>query len=473
MAKNILRGVSFLALVIVTLSALSNLLRDRETTLSCMYSEPDDSLDVLIVGSSHVNSGYIPNLLWQENGASACNVFSWSQPMWISYHYIKEALKTQSPSVIVLEMFGMTYGHSTIMPEEIDRTNYLNSFTIDPGLNFLEMTRTVEFCGLDLRSYEDFLNLPRFHTRWKMLNAEMFTYDPHDERDPLKGYGLSMTSAAQPVPSFSEQPAFEPYEYCVEYLEKITALCEKNDIQLIFTVTPYVYNETEQGIFRWIDEYAQAHGIPFLNYNGEDGRRIGIDYETDLSDWGHVNFFGAQKLTMDLCAFLRDTAEFPARGEHKNAEQLDEDLLYYERVLEVQPLLVEKDPAEWLRMAAADPDLTVFLLDTGSSAEATRLVAGVLPARRDGQALIVEQGSATACEARLAFPLFGRAGEVFFDADTGEIFLNDTAAPLSGGAITAVVYDNFFDRPLECVALDENLAFTHREFTSDILPQYK
>ena len=76
-AKRWMRNLLFAALVTVLLVFFSWLLRDRATTLSAMYSEPDNSLDVLIVGSSHVNSGYIPNILWEENDASACNVYSW------------------------------------------------------------------------------------------------------------------------------------------------------------------------------------------------------------------------------------------------------------------------------------------------------------------------------------------------------------------------------------------------------------
>ena len=475
--RNAIRGISFLLLTIFLLSGISWLLRDRETTLSCLYSEEKDSLDVLIVGSSHVNSGYIPSLLWKENNISACNVFSWSQPMWISYHYIKEALKTQSPSVIVLEMFGMTYGHSSIMPEEIDRTSYQNSFSIDPGLNFLEMIQTVEFCGLDLRNYEDFLNLPRYHTRWKQLNAEMFSYNPHNDVDPLKGYGLVLTSQAMEQPEFSDQAPFTPYEYCVEYLEKITNLCEKEGIQLVFTVTPYVYNETEQGIFEWIDSYAAEHGIPFLNYNGEDGKRIGFDYSKDLSDWGHLNFYGAQKVTLDLCEFLKNY-EFPSREEHKNYTELDEHLRYYERVLEVQPLLTETDFSNWLKLVSTDPNLTVFLLNSEQSSLSTTIfsvlsdVGYSLPAE-SGTAWMMDDGKIIACDEQISYPLFGTSGTVSFQMDENQILLNQMAAPSHGELFSAVVYDKLFDRPLDSVTMDSDLTLHHREFTSDILNQYR
>lgn len=477
--QHLLRGLSFLVLAVLLLSGLSWLLRDRQTTLSCLYSEEDNSLDLLLVGSSHVNSGYIPSLLWQENGISACNVYSWSQPMWVSYHHIKEALKTQQPKMIVLELFGMTYGHSSIMPEEIDRTSYQNSFNIDPSLNWLQMIRTAETCGLDLRPYEDFLNLPRYHTRWKQPSLSMLTYNPHKDPDPLKGYGFLLTAVPQQKPEIAPQPALTPYEYCVEYLEKIVALCEKEGIRLVFTITPYVYNEAEQGIFQWISEYAQNHNIPLLNYNGPDGERIGIDYATDLSDWGHLNYSGAQKVTMDLCRFLQDYAqEFPAREEHRNAALLDEQLGYYQRIAQVQPLLSETDYSAWLARAAADPELVVFLQADGTDGEALRLTnralaaAGHKPIAAGGRMRIDENG-AQACGEQLDFALFDKKGRVEFNPAENAILLNGKAAPLGGEAVTAVVYDTVLGRPLESASLSESLEFTHREFTSDLLPQYR
>ena len=473
--RKILRGVSFFLLTVMLLCGLSWLLRDRETTLSCLYSEENDSLDVLIVGSSHVNSGYIPSMLWKENGVSACNVFSWSQPMWISYHYILEALKTQNPSVIVLEMYGMMYGHSSIMPEEIDRTSYQNSFNIDPGINFLRMIQTVEFCGLDLRNYEDFLNLPRYHTRWKTPDIKMLTYNPHNDPDPLKGYGLVLTSQAMEKPDFAEQAAYTPYEYCVEYLDKITELCEKKGIDLVFTITPYVYNETEQGILQWIDAYAQEHNIPFLNYNGEDGDRIGFDYSTDLSDWGHLNFYGAQKVTLDLCRFL-ENYDFPSREEHKNAQLLDEQLNYYERVLAVQPLLTETDFSAWLQAVSEDPNLTVFFLNSSASDTVIQTLNDELSPlgyAADSAAWMLDGGKAIACSNQISYPLFGSNGTVSFDQQNNQILLNQTAAPSHGELFSAVVYDKLFDRPLDSVTIDQDLQLVHREFTSDILSQYR
>ena len=92
----------------------------------------------------------------------------------------------------------------------------------------------------------------------------------------------------------------------MEYLDKIVALCEKKDVDLIFTMIPYLYNETEVKIDNWLEDYARQHEIPYLSYIGEEAQELDLDYQTDFRDNGHLNLYGAQKVTMNLSAFLKE-----------------------------------------------------------------------------------------------------------------------------------------------------------------------
>lgn len=484
--KRLAATVLFLALAGGMLGGLSWLLRDRETTLAGFYSEPKNSVDVLIVGSSHVNNGYAPALLWGEYGISAYNVYSWSQPMWISYHYIREALRTQKPRAIVLEMFGMTYGHSYIMPEEIDRTSYANSFNIDETLNYYEMLGTVKRCGLDLRKPADFLNLPRYHTRWKNLSARMFTYDPHQQPDYLRGYGLNFALAPREQPDFAlPAQSLEPYEYAVEYLHKIVALCRQKNIPLIFALTPYSYTQDEAGIFRWLTDYAAQQGIPFLNYNGADGKRVGIDFAADLGDVGHLNYYGAVKVTRDLGAYLSAHVDLPAPETKRNRAALDKSAAQFGRTIAVAQVMTQPDPAAWFDAVRSDPDyaLMLYVPELSALPEPVRAALGRCGAQPGAQGAygmmwVPDEG----LRADVPFPwqrdfaMFGKPGTVAFtDGESGGIALNGEPAPHIGGTFQAVLYDRVLERPLEVVGLDDKnpAVLVHREFTSDILPRYR
>lgn len=472
--------LGFLAVAVLLLCLLGELLRDKATTLSALYSEPEQSVDVLIVGSSHVNCGYIPSMLWEENHLSACNVYSWSQPMWVSYHYILEALQSQSPKAIVLELYGMMYGHSYMIPEEIDRTSYANSFTIDPGWNRLELIATAGRCGIDLRDPFDFLALPNYHTRWRSISARDIFYNAHDQHDSLKGYNLLMESVPfrEPGP-FAVERAREPYEYCVEYLEKITALCEKRRIKLFFTLVPYVYSQEEAELCRWIEQYSADKGVPFLNYLGADGARIDFDYGEDLCDNGHCNYRGAQKITRDLCAYLREWLPTPDKADNPACALLEEDYERFRRVTKLNGIMAEPTLDRWLDAALADDQVRLLISDTGRNAEASRTVRGALGVQDDGALYCVlqERGVQRAApEQTVRLELFGEDGAARYRAQDAGILLNDVQTPAPEGcALQIILYDNVLQRPIEAVWMmpDTDQTLYAKEFTSDILPLYR
>lgn len=365
--KQALRFLAFAALALWMIFGLGQLLRDRSTTLAGFYSVPEDTVDVLCVGSSHVNSGIVPAVLWKECGISACNVFSWSQPIWISYYYIEEALRTQKPRAVVLDLYGMLYGNSAEQPTEIDQTNYKNSFQIDTDLTYFRMLDTVRTCGIDLRNPIDFLNIVRYHTRWKYITEDMFTYDPHKDPDFMRGYGVQMGCTPVTVPAYAAVGAVTPpYDTAAKWLQKIVTLCRNKGVEPIFTLLPYGYQENECAIYNWLSAYAEKEKIPFLNYATVEGTRIGFDYATQMSDRGHLNEKGARAVTKDLGRFLQSYLTLPPAEGHADAARISEDAEKTYRVFRVNE---EKssDAAVWFARLARDENSVVLVAANGNN----------------------------------------------------------------------------------------------------------
>ncbi|GAK74794.1 hypothetical protein JCM19296_372 [Nonlabens ulvanivorans] len=59
----------------------------------------------MFLGSSHAFCTFNPAIFFKENGIKGYVFASNEQPLWLSYHYLIEVLKTQKPEVIVLETF--------------------------------------------------------------------------------------------------------------------------------------------------------------------------------------------------------------------------------------------------------------------------------------------------------------------------------------------------------------------------------
>ncbi len=480
MIKKVLEMIAFSLLTFTLIIGVSYILADRETTFSAVYSEPENSVDVMIVGSSHVNSGYIPSLLWENNNMSAVNAFSWSQPLWVSYHYIIEGLKRQSPEYIVLEMYGIVYGHSYIMPQEIDKTSYNNSFNLLPSLNRWNLIKTSEFCGLDLRNARDFLYISRYHTRWKTFDWSYLSYNPFKQHDYLKGYGYLTQSAGleQPNVPISEEELV-PYEYCVTYLDKIVNLCEEKGIKLIFTMTPYIYGSEETGVIKWLKRYSEEKNIPFFNYlYGEDCRRIGFDYSTDLADNGHCNYYGAYKITRDLCDYLRQQGAGPqSKEEHEFCDMLNEDYSKFERVPAINEITVHTGLDEWLKAASEDEDVTLIVSTYGADDTILQRVNSALSNRgveinSSGRYILPFSGGKQADYIN-DFEMFSNAGKISFAEDSAQIYLNGTAVPGEEVSVLKVIlYDNILQRPVVSLWMTGDEMQT-KEFTSDIIDNYK
>lgn len=75
--------------------------------------EPKHSLDVLYFGSSAVYCDVIPACIWEETGLRSYVMAGPEQTMPVTYAYVREACRTQSPQAIVVELNGLFFPAET------------------------------------------------------------------------------------------------------------------------------------------------------------------------------------------------------------------------------------------------------------------------------------------------------------------------------------------------------------------------
>ncbi len=72
--------------------------------LADFYELDKNQVDVLCIGSSHVYYGINTCQLFEDYGIASYLLASPGQPVWISYYLLEEALKTQYPRLVVLDI---------------------------------------------------------------------------------------------------------------------------------------------------------------------------------------------------------------------------------------------------------------------------------------------------------------------------------------------------------------------------------
>ena len=268
---------------------------DMTNKIAGFYNEEEDQFEVMFFGPSHAYASFSPLVIWEETGVRSYVFATQQQPLWATYTYIKEALKTQSPALIVLEC-RMAFGDQEYFIEGDDKgVSY--SYMDDLPLSW-------EKVELALRSAPDaesqfglLFNFMMYHGRWKDLNRNDLTFRRSQARDPYKGFVmLSPQDTPRPRPDVEgitgTAPLLEKNQY---WLEEIIRLCRDSGAELWIVKAPSNLEPEEKPLLNTVRATAEQYGIPFHDFN-EDYDAIGLT-EDMFYDEHHLDALGATRFS--------------------------------------------------------------------------------------------------------------------------------------------------------------------------------
>lgn len=284
------------------------------TTLSYrnFYKMEEDTIDVLFMGSSVAATSYIPQELYEQYGITSYNLASEKQSPLVSYYWLREALRYQSPKALVLDCYYFFQNNDSVLnTTEISIRRALDYMRWSPVK--LEAVRTI--CELDENqsALSYFLPNIRYHERWDELQENDFALEDLIDGYGLKGYALlGARCGIESYTPFEEGVSDEVTDIpplLEAYLDKICSLCEQEGIELVLTNAPFL--NADVGRFNTIRNYAQEHGLQFYDFNEKNlYEASGFSMPTDSYDGAHNNLWGAQKLTAYLGGVLESQYDF-------------------------------------------------------------------------------------------------------------------------------------------------------------------
>lgn len=319
--RNLAR-IGFLLLLIVTIYLAANILRVKSdhgiNQQEGLYWQPKNSIDVVMMGTSHIHCDVNTGLLWEKYGIAAYDYSGAEQPLWMTYYYLKELYRYQRPQVVVLDLYGPARFKEDYQYEWIAENIYGMRFS----LNKLKMLSvSVE----PSRLHEYFPSFAVYHSRYDKLEIEDFSHFFWDsqEREAFKGYTPYWKKEAQQRPEVNEKRTDGLTPKSEEYLRKIISYIQKKKGKLILIVAPHIVTGEDMRTYNRIKEIAGEEGIAYIDYN-ECYDEIGLDFEEDFNDDSHLNYWGSCKFTDYLGKFLDSCQEIPDRRGQDGYESWEE-----------------------------------------------------------------------------------------------------------------------------------------------------
>lgn len=305
------------------------------STVLGFYEMEEDSVDVLFLGSSQSMTSFIPQEIYNETGITSYNLSTEQQNILLSYYWLKEALRTQHPKVVVLDCDFLFPSISTDNPLNAEEP------FVRKAMDFMRWSPIKTQAIRDICTYDTdqdqlsyYFPLLRYHGRWKYLKKEDVTFFFEDHDSELKGFNNRIWVMGEndyhTYDSIDEadKPA-KMMENMAGYLDRIEELCRQEQIDLVLVKTPATTWSAKKALT--MENYAKEHGITFVDYNRSDVfHEMGYLYEQDMTDALHPNMKGALKLTSYLMPVLKEKVEITQQTD----PQFEETRASYEKTKE-------------------------------------------------------------------------------------------------------------------------------------------
>lgn len=327
MKKIIFHSIIFCSIFVAGIIALSYIVRpefDTKRRFAGFYAEPENTIDTVLIGGSPLHPAWAAPLAWKEEGIATYPLAVNSEVPQAIKFFLKDALKYQSPKVVVVEtrMFKHTKKYFEDIPEyEAVIRNVTDSLKY--SMNRVEAVNSlVEKPG---ERYLFYFDIIKYHSNWKKsLTRSAMAYYQYKKKDPLKGYlpigtveeqklNYLNTKGILPIPPEQEKELKELIQYA-----------QKEKIELLFLVNPYVATEDDMKMFHYMKKLVTENSkYNFLNID-EIYEQAGIDFSHDFYNAGHMNIYGAEKYTRFLAKYLKEHYNLEDKRTEKGCDSWEE-----------------------------------------------------------------------------------------------------------------------------------------------------
>lgn len=292
--KRFIAVVLMLAVIIGCVSYYNRLTDSNygEETYTFYNFMDKNSCDVAFIGSSHVFDGVNAVTLWDEYDIAAYDFAVPGMPMWVTWLFIKEFLKTQDPELVIIEVYMLSSFNEDAFTNNLRR----DITALRPSVEKYKVLK--EFGEED--ALDILWRFPIDHTRYKELEKKNFDFDIQTSASTLGYISTIKTYEIDDLEGLYRPTGNEGVAPCMEnqekYLRKCLEYCQSKNQKVMLLCVPYPTIKAEdKAIFNYVKNIGDEYGADFLDGN-EYVDEIGLDYSCEVLDsTGHLNAKGATK----------------------------------------------------------------------------------------------------------------------------------------------------------------------------------
>lgn len=286
------------------------------------YALPDNTLDMVFIGSSHSYCTFDPENFDSVLGTKSFQLGTPLQHPDTSFYVLKEVLHTQKPKVVVQEIYWDVLDDSFEMKQansffEVLKNEQLKKEYIK---EVFPLGEKVKYNLLPIRFQQDYFAYEA-HEMEKELEKKYNVKKKQGEKQKgkeeyhTKGYVYcDMKMLASEFDTTNQFKGLDGKEWKFDktqkkYLEKMIALCKKENIELVFVTAPVAnismeYITNYDSIHKQIALFAAENNIPYIDYNVvNETEKILIN--DNFRDDAHLNDSGVKIVDAHFINWLK------------------------------------------------------------------------------------------------------------------------------------------------------------------------
>lgn len=297
--------------------------------LKKVYEKPN-YYDVIISGTSIAITNISAEELYLAYGIASVSIGEPEQMTFLSYYALENALKYQSPKVVLFDIQSIFYSEDVQKERIITNENYYVHYTLDDIEDVKiksEAVEQVKKINSESTYWDYFSKMFYNHANWENINKRNFISKQKESwilnNRNLIGVQENVSNIRMMSAEDNTKQKVEIPEVNIVYLKKIADLCKSNNIKLVLTRGCGSQSwDWEQ--YNTAVDLAQELEVPYLDLTMYE-EEIGFDWTTDSYDGRHHNVNGTKKWTDFIGNYLVKNYNLEDRRDNEKYSQYEKE----------------------------------------------------------------------------------------------------------------------------------------------------